>query len=162
MGYSLRLEGDVRGLMARLKKFENIDKAGISSALSEVVRSSTMERFKAQKDPDEKKWVPSIRAQSEGGVTLTQTAGLKNSIKSKSNASGFAVGTNKVYARTHQFGEPGRTIRAKTSKGLVFQVNGMWVRTKQVRLKIPARRYLGLSEDDVKEIKATLEQELEG
>lgn len=76
----------------------------------------------------------------------------------KSDASGFAVGTNVKYAATHQFGEPGRTIRARKKKALRFQVGGKWVTKKQVRITIPARPFLGLSEDDMQEMKATVEE----
>jgi len=159
--YSIRLDGDTRRLMKRLRQLADIDKKGINAAIAEAVRESTLERFRTQKDPDGKKWKQSIRAAQEGGVTLVETAGLKNSIKSKSDASGFAVGTNKIYAATHQLGAKNRriTIRAKTSKGLVFQVDGRWIRKKQVtvRINIPARPFLGLSDDDMQEIKGTLE-----
>ena len=86
-----------------------------------------------------------------------KTAQLRNSIHSYSDASGFAVGTNVKYAATHQFGEPGRTIRARRKKALRFQINGRWVSKKQVRVSIPARPFLGLSEDDMREMKATVE-----
>ncbi|WP_347499145.1 phage virion morphogenesis protein [Ruminiclostridium papyrosolvens] len=102
-----------------------------------------------------------MRAEQEGGVTLVVSAGLKNSIKSKSDASGFTVGTNKIYAATQQLGAKNRriTIRAKTSKGLVFQMEGRWIRKKQVnvRVNIPARPFLGLSDEDIEEIRGTLE-----
>ncbi len=61
-------------------------------------------------------------------------------------------------AATHQFGEPGRTIRARKKKALRFQVGGKWVTKKQVRITIPARPFLGLSEDDMQEMKATVEE----
>lgn len=161
MSSSIRLEGDVRGLMKRLHDFSDMNKAQITAALSEGVRTSTLERFQTEKGPDDKKWKPSARARQEGGKTLSKSAGMKNSIKTKSDASGFAVGTNKIYAATHQLGEPGRkiTIRAKTSKGLVFQIGDRWIRKKQVKVnvKIPARPFLGLSDDDLQEIKAALE-----
>jgi len=159
--YSIRLEGDVRKLMKKLRGLEDVDLRGASLTLAEVLRTSTRERFQQQKSPEGKPWKKSIRAIREGGATLTDSAGLKNSIKSTADSTGFAVGTNKVYARTHQFGEKGRkvTIRAKTSKGLIFQVGGRWIRKKQVtvNIKIPARPFLGISEEDMLEIKETIE-----
>ncbi|WP_261945375.1 phage virion morphogenesis protein [Paenibacillus melissococcoides] len=95
---------------------------------------------------------------------MTDSARLKNSIKSTADGSGFAVGTNVIYARTHQFGEKGRsvTIRAKTRRGLIFKIDGRWIRKRQVKvnIKIPARPYLGISEEDMLEIKGTLEDAL--
>ena len=43
-------------------------------------------------------------------------------------------------------------------KALRFQVGGKWVTKKQVRITIPARPFLGLSEDDMQEMKATVEE----
>lgn len=162
--YSIRLEGDVRKLIKRLKNLEGADIKGTGRALAESLRTSTRERFKTEKSPEGKPWKKSIRASQEGGTTLTDSAALKNSIKSSADNSGFAVGTNKIYARTHQFGEKGRkiTIKAKTSKGLVFKIGDSWIRKKQVsvNIKIPARPFLGISEDDMEEIKHTLEDVL--
>ena len=145
--YSIRLDGDTRAMLRRIRSFSEIDKQGINAALAEGARESTLERFKQSKGPDGRRWKTSIRA-----------AQLRNSIHDKSDASGFAVGTNVKYAATHQFGEPGRTIRARKKKALRFQVGGKWVTKKQVRITIPARPFLGLSEDDMQEMKATVEE----
>lgn len=159
--YSIRLDGDTRRLMKRLRQLTDVNRKGINASIAEAVRESTVERFRTEKGPDGKKWQQSIRAAQDGGITLVKSAGLKNSIKSVADASGFAVGTNKIYASTHQLGAKNRriTIRAKTSKGLVFQVDGKWIRKKQVTVKvnIPARPFLGLSDEDMQEIKGTLE-----
>ena len=155
--YSIRLEGDTQAMLRKIRSFSEIDKKSINAALAEGVRESTLERFKKSRDPSGKRWKTSIRAETEGGKTLIQSAQLRNSIKSKSDATGFAVGTNVKHAATHQFGEPGRTIRARRKKALRFRVGGKWVSKKQVRIRIPARPFLGLSDDDMQEIKATVE-----
>lgn len=158
--YSIRIEGDTRRLLRKTKKLSEIDRKRINLTLAEAVRDSTLNRFKTTKGPDGRKWPESIRATRESGVTLTDTARLKNSIKDIANESGFAVGTNTIYARTHQLGDSRTiTIRAKTPKGLVFQIDGHWYRKNKVTIhaKIPARPFLGLDEDDMKEIKGTLE-----
>ena len=140
--YSIRLDGDTRAMLRRIRSFSEIDKQGITAALAEGARESTLERFKQRKGPAGRRWKTSIR----------------NSIHAKSDTSGFALGTNVKYAATHQFGEPGRTIRARKKKALRFQVGGKWVTKKQVRITIPARPFLGLSEDDMQEMKATVEE----
>lgn len=155
--YSIRIEGDTRAMLRKIRSFSEIDKKSINAALAEGVRESTLERFKQSKDPDGKKWKTSIRASSENGKTLIQSSQLRNSINSVSDATGFAVGTNAKHAATHQFGEPGRTIRARKKKALRFMVDGKWVSKKQVRIRIPARPFLGLSDEDMREIKATVE-----
>lgn len=162
MGSSIKIEGDVSGLLGRMQEFVGLDKKRLNNTLSEVVRTSTVERFRHQRGPDGKRWRPSIRVATEGGVTLTKTTGLRNSIKSMADESGFAVGTNKIYAATHQLGEPGRTIRAKTAKGLRFKIGGRWIVRKQVRIKIPPRPFFGLDEADMQEIKHTVEDALGG
>lgn len=105
--YSIRLDGDTRAMLRRIRSFSEIDKQGINAALAEGARESTLERFKQSKGPDGRRWKTSIRAAQEGGKTLIQSAQLRNSIHAKSDTSGFALGTNVKYAATHQFGEPG-------------------------------------------------------
>ena len=65
---------------------------------------------------------------------------------------------NVKHAATHQFGDKGRTIRAKRAKNLRFQVGGQWISKKKVKVNIPARPFLGLSDEDMQEIKATTEE----
>lgn len=155
--YSIRLEGDTRAMLRKIRSFAEIDKKAINAALAESSRESTLERFKQSKGPSGKRWKTSIRALREGGKTLIQSSQLRNSIKSKSDVSGFAVGTNAKHAATHQFGEPGRTIRARKKKALRFYAGGRWISKKQVKVSIPARPFLGFSDDDMQEMKATIE-----
>lgn len=155
--YSIRLDGDTRALLRRMRRYSELDKKNLNAALAEGVRESTLERFKQSKDPTGRRWKTSIRAAAEGGKTLIQSSQLRNSIKSKSDATSFAVGTNVKHAATHQFGEPGRTIRARRKKALRFQVGGKWVSKREVKVSIPARPFLGLSDEDMQEIKGTVE-----
>lgn len=155
--YSIRLEGDTRSLLKKAKHLSALDVKNLNAALGEGERQSTLERFKQSRDPEGKKWQTSIRAAQEGGKTLIKSAQLRNSIKSKADASGFAVGTNVVHAATHQFGEKGRTIRATKAKSLRFQVGGRWVSKKKVTIRIPARPFLGFSDSDMQNIKDTIE-----
>lgn len=97
-----------------------------------------------------------IHRASSGGKTLTQTARLKNSIHAKAEEEGFAVGTNTIYAATHQFGAQ-RTIRAKSGGMLKFKVNGVWRQAKEVTINVPARPFLGMSDQDQQEIQGILE-----
>lgn len=158
----LRLQGDILALRRKLKRLTDVEINGANTALAEGLRTSTRQRFKVQKSPEGKAWKPSQRAMRTNGATLTQSAGLKNSIRSKVSATGFAVGTNKIYARAHQFGLPSQkiTIRAKTASGLVFKMNGRWIRKQEVTIRrsLPARPFMGLSEEDLLVIKETLEK----
>lgn len=157
---NLNVEGDVQRLMKRLGRIAGVDKAGINNAIAEGLRTSTIERFQAEKSPEGKKWKQSIRAREEGGKTLIKSAALRSSIRSEASAEGLAVGTNDIRAATHQFGDT-RIIKAKRKKALRFRVNGRWVSKKEVKVTIPARPFLGVSEEDEEEIKKLLSQALE-
>lgn len=158
---TVRLEGDAAGLLRQMEGLRDLDKAGLSETMAQIVRTSTVKRFERQRGPDDKPWQPSQRARAENGVTLTDTTHLRTGIRAKSSADGWAVGTNVEYAATHQYGAPGRTIRAKTSHGLRFRVGGRWITKQAVTVNIPARPFLGLSADDQDEIAATLRDYLE-
>lgn len=154
---SIRIDGDVEELLSKLRSMRNVDKAGVMNAIAEGLRTSTVERFSTEETPEGTKWKPSIRASKGGGKTLTKTTGLKTSIHAKADASGAAVGTNLVYAATHQFGDE-RTIRAKKGKYLKFQIGDRWVSVPSVSVRIPARPFLGISKQDEEGIKEILEE----
>lgn len=154
----VRIEGDIGPLKRMISNLSNLDKKGINRALAEALRTSTVERFEREKDPEDKKWIASIRASSESGKTLSKSGDLKNSIKDESSEAGVAIGTNSIYAATHQFGDEGRTIRAKDNKKpLRFKIGGNWKAAKVVTVDIPKREFLGISQDDMAEIRATIE-----
>lgn len=158
---SVKMEGDTEELLSKLKKISNTDTAGTIKAIAEGLRTSTVERFANEESPEGTKWKPSVRVSENGGKTLTKSAGLKTSIKSQSNNSGLAVGTNLEYAATHQYGAD-RTIHARKVKNLKFKVGGRWVSTPSVRVSIPARPFLGISKDDDAEIKEIVEEIVRG
>ncbi|MCP4162593.1 MAG: phage virion morphogenesis protein [Deltaproteobacteria bacterium] len=103
----------------------------LMEAAGETLVSSTLERFETETDPEGKKWKQSKRAEKEGGQTLTKTAVLKNSISYEASNDLVIYGTsNDIYAAIHQFG--GAAV-------------GM--------PEIVARAYIGISEEDIEEIK---------
>lgn len=150
------LTGDAGELLKRLDKMKNLDVRGALNSIAEGLRTSTVERFTDEKSPEGKSWKQSIRAKENGGKTLTQTTQLKTSIRSEVNNTGLAVGTNDIRAATHQFGDE-RTIRAKNKKHLSFQIGGRWVKVASVKVNIPARPFLGISDEDNQDIKDSLE-----
>lgn len=151
------IKGDTGRLIKKLRSFQNVNTKGVNTAIAEALRTSTIERFQTERSPENKKWKTSIRASEAGGKTLTQTSLLKNSIRAEANSSGLAVGTNDIRAATHQLGDT-RTIRASRKQFLSFQFNGHWVRKKEVKVVLPARPFLGLSEEDEKEIQTMLQE----
>ena len=149
----VRVEGDLGRFQDTIKNLSDIEMKELNQLLGEVVRTGTVERFENSEDPEGNSWRNSLRANSEGGKTLVQSAGLKNSISVRATPKGFAIGTNKKYAAIHQFGG---TIRAKSKKGLIFKINGKFVRKQEV--EIPARPFLGISDSDKKEVKSTMDE----
>lgn len=151
------LSGDTNELLKRLNRLGSLEKRGVLNSIAEGLRTSTVERFASEKAPDGSSWKPSIRATESGGKTLTKTTALKTSIHTEIDESGLAVGTNDIRAATLQFGDE-RTIRAKNGKYLTFQVGGQWRRATSVRVSIPPRPFLGISDEDRLDIKDALEE----
>lgn len=52
----LEVNGDTEKLMKQLKKLQHIDKKGISTAMAEALRESTVSRFEAEQTPDGGQW----------------------------------------------------------------------------------------------------------
>lgn len=152
----VKVKGDNRRLLRKLKHLSDVDVKGINRSLAEGIRTSTVARFRTEKDPEGKKWKSSIRAIEEGGKTLTKTSALKHSIRAKASSDGFAVGTNDIRAATLQFGDE-RVIRAKRGPVLRFKIGDKWISTKQVHIKIVSRPFLGISDEDRQEITKELE-----
>ena len=159
---NVSVSGDTNVLLKQLKAYEEIDAAGTMKAIAEGLRTSTMERFDKTISPEGKKWKTSIRASLTGGKTLVKSAILKTSIRAEADKSGLAVGTNNIYAATHQFGVSGRTIQPRKAKVLRFQIGGRWVSARTVTISIPARPFLGLSEEEDAEIKDMLNEMMGG
>ena len=154
------MEGELPELAEKLSRLSAIDKTGINNAIAEALRSGTIERFESEKSPEGAAWNKSIRASEKGGLTLTMTGQLKGSINARATEEGAEVGTNLVYAATHQFGTSGRVIRAKNKPYLAFEYHGRTIRKKQVTVNIPARPFLGISDEDRQEIKSLVEEAL--
>ena len=119
--------------------------------IADIMRTQTLERFEAETGPDGVRWKPSQRALEDGGLTLTDTGHLKQSITAASTATSAVVGTNLLYAAIHQFGG---SIRAKTQKALKtpFGPRGA--------VNMPARPFVGFGPADIAEIEAVLDNHL--
>ena len=134
------------------------DTQDMMDSIGEALVSSTLQRFQEEKDPDGKKWKPSARAAAKGGTTLSDTGRLQKSIEYAATSNRVMVGSNLPYARIHQLGG---TVRPKKGKFLKFKgLDGEDVFVREV--SIPARPYLGISDDDREEIMATMTDFLEG
>ena len=130
-----------------LKRYGDFAVKRVLRGIGQMVVTQTLERFDTQTSPEGKPWKPTQR----GGNILRDTSTLYNSIHYKVFGNALIVGTDEDYAVTHQFG---MEIKPKKPSGcLVFFVPGVGqVFAKKVR--IPARPYLGVNEEDKAEIKA--------
>ncbi len=149
---SIRVEIDPE-LLGRLRSLEEADTAATMAAVGEAIRTSTLERFDTGKDPEGRAWKKSIRAQQDGGKTLSKSRDLATSIHVESSAKGVEVGTNKEYAAIHQFGG---TIRAKNDGLLKFKIGDQWISKRSIEM--PARPYLGITDEDMQEIMHIIEE----
>lgn len=158
----IRIDGELEEFRNILRNLNNFDYRGLNAVIGETIRSGTKERFRREEDLEGNRWKKSIRAEMTGGQTLSKTAssGLKDSIEWEADDEGVAVGTNKEYARIHQ--EGGRfTIRAKSSKGLWFKIRDSWIRKREVTIDMPKREFLGVSDEDMDEIKAIIDEKIQ-
>lgn len=157
MNINVSLGGDVSELQNRFRELGTLKLYAANRSISEGLRTSTIERFRAGETPEQKKWVVSYRAEKTGGKTLVDTAFMRNSIHTVISEKEIAVGTNSIKAATHQFGEESRTIKARKKKYLTFNINGEWRRVEKVTISIPARPFFGISDEDMQDIQEIME-----
>lgn len=120
--------------------------------------AATRLRFRTQTSPDGQRWKPSLRAQLTGGRTLTKDGHLSGSVSSNAGKDFAEWGVNRIYAAIHQFGG---MIKAKAAGALKFRLpNGAFAVVKAVRM--PARPYLGVNDDDRADILDVFERRIGG
>ena len=115
-------------------------------------------------------WPPSMRAIRKGGKTLIDTARLKNSIVAQVIGDRtLRVGTNVAYAAAHQFGFSGtvtvpehiRMVRQAFGRRLPQPVAAR-VRQHSRRLRLPARPFVLVQDEDLVILRQMVEAHLEG
>ena len=150
-GVSINIRVDdaaVRAALDRLRRFA-ADPAPALKTAGEALITSTQERIRDEVSPDGARW-PALRpdyaeAKRSRGM-LIESGGLVGSFTRQVTGSRLVVGTNVHYAAIHQFGG---TIRPKGS-ALRFRIGRRWVFARKVT--IPARPFLGISDEDREEI----------
>lgn len=172
-----RIDG-LQGLGGALARMDALGAAPrpVWAAIGQYGETSTRLRFKHQRGPDGQAWKPSRRVIKHGGQTLQRTARLLRSITHRASNSGAEWGSNVVYARIHQLGAKidrlafSSTLRLRTGKGgaLLRQKDhaNLAVFAKKTHknavekrftmgahsITMPARPYLGVNEQDGREI----------
>lgn len=157
VGASIRIsaKGSAETQAALAAALQGLQKpAPMWDAIGLSLVTSTQRRFEEGRAPDGSPWPPSLRAKLTGGKTLIDSALLMQSITHVASDDGVAVGTNAVHAAVHQFGA---TIVPVAAGALKFQLpDGRYIMASKVT--IPARPFLGLDDDDEREIVATAEE----
>jgi phage gpG-like protein len=100
---------DLRGfeeIERRLEAISMFDQIELIEFMAEDVLSLSEEAFQKETDPvTGDTWIPSLRAEIEGGQTLTDKARLRRSLTYEIQPNGTAlIGSNAIYAGTHQDG----------------------------------------------------------
>lgn len=133
-----------RALLAKLD-----DLSPFFASVGEVLVGSTIDRFASETDPDGAKWAAHapatianrLKRHGNAPLTILRLSGhLAGSINYQASATRVEVGNNVVYGAIHQFG--GQAGRGH-------------------KVTIPARPYLGLSDDDREQIEETMDDYLD-
>lgn len=155
MPIDLRGVVDDRQIIGALNKLKFTTGRNLRPTMTQIGRAmvtSTRFRFRDQVGPDGVRWIPSRRAQREGGQTLRLTGRLQRSITYRAGLNDVAWGTNVDYAPALHFGRGGtEQVRPHTRR--VTVVFGRRLRTPTTafvsgftrRVNLPARPILGIS-----------------
>jgi phage virion morphogenesis protein len=130
----------------------SVDFSPVMAAIADKMRSNAVLNFEAESGPDGVRWKPSQRAIEDGGLTLTDSGQLRQSIVAANDATSAIAGTNLVYAAIHQFG--GR-IAARPGSALRTPVG------PRRSVTMPARPFLGFGDEDIAEFGQMLEDHLD-
>lgn len=129
--------------IAAIDGVEQLDNGEVLDALGRLFQQSTRNRIEVTKtSPDGETW----QKNNAGTSTLFQSGNLAASIDYQVGSAEVAIGSGLIYARIHQ---EGGEIKPKNADKLAFMVGNQLVFATKVT--IPARPYLGASEDDKRE-----------
>jgi len=159
MGVTLSLTLQDLGVERGLLNIERTgqDQSDLMRLIGAAMELSVSERFEKGEGPDGP-WLQSHAARERGRPTLVESARLRDSIVSDAGPNFTETGTNVHYGSSHQFGA---TIVPVNSKALQFRLpNGQFVTKGEVTL--PARPFLGFSDQDKEEISEITEDYFAG
>jgi phage virion morphogenesis protein len=128
------------------------DTTPVMDEIGGYLETRTSERFESGVGPGGVAWEKSFRARTEGGVTLSDSGRLGDSITRRASRDEAEVGTNVLYARIHQLGGK---IKPKRGEFLVFRVGGDLIFAREVTM--PKREFLGVDAEDEVEIGAIVQ-----
>ncbi len=146
---------DLKASMTRLAGAVE-DPTPVLKGVGELLRNSAADRFGAQAGPDGAPWAPlqdwykKTKTQNQDKI-LTLSGMLAKTLAFQVEGDEVLVGSGLEYAAIHQFGG---TIRPK--KGRALSVGGRSVS----KVTIPARPFLGVSEEDIGEVESLVSEYL--
>ncbi|WP_319519644.1 phage virion morphogenesis protein [uncultured Martelella sp.] len=117
--------------------------------------ASTVQRFITQTSPEGEAWQAvgaEYGADKRNTRILTESGRLRDSITHFAGPDYAQVGTNVIYARPHQ---EGAEIVPRNASHLYFRIGGRLIVADRVVL--PARPFLGISDEDETMIRHTIE-----
>jgi phage gpG-like protein len=135
---------DFGDVFRKLRPLTEFDEVELMSTIGRLGERQTARRIEEEKtSPDGAAWKPNLK----GTSILVDKGNLLYSIMSTASAAEAEWGSNWQFAHVHQ---SGMTITPKDKKALQFKFGNQFVTTKSVT--IPARPFVGLSEDNRQEI----------
>lgn len=164
---SIIVTGSVGPIISALDRIAAIGRnpRGVLEAVSAQVIKSTRRRMEAGTDPRGVRWdsyapLNPLYASEKVGPGILRgagytTSGLYRSITSYVDGNRLVWGSNLVYARIHQLGG---VIRPKNARALVFWMGGQ--KFERGSVTIPARPYLGFTDEDREALVGELEEYL--
>jgi len=154
MNITLELDQtEARAAIQRLIRL-GTDLTPLMQDIGEHLLNTTRERFREEQAPDGTPWAPLSnttrqRKTRNRNKILTEEGLLGSQIVYRATASSLEIGSNRVYAATHQFGAT-QGQYGSTSRGAPIPWGN-----------IPARPFLGISPEDETSIRNIVNDHLE-
>ena len=144
MVISVKVEGLNKIVDKAVGKLKNLQPFWTS--VGEYMKKRTITQcFEKEQSPDGTAWKP---IQREGKI-LSDTGELKKSVQYKADPYGVVIGSKLKYARIHQFGGK---IKVTPETRSALHYKGIHLRKTTQTISIPARPYLGVTQEDKKHI----------
>ncbi len=147
--FSLRFDADQAHVAAANIHAKAGDLSPLMDQIGALLEQSARDRIEdTNETPEGVAWPVSFRASLDGGKTLFESGRLAASLTHIAGRDSVEIGSNLIYAGTHQ---DGATIVPVSAGALGFMLpDGTYITTGKVT--IPARPYLGVSADDGEDI----------
>ncbi len=156
---------DDKAFQGAVQRLGGVIRSGMVRQIGMALLVTTEERFQSQTEPFGAKWAalnPAYAAIKRGTNILTASRALVKSLTMEVSGTRVMVGSNRIYARVHQFGG---TIRPKRANALVFRLGGVGPRggpgfVHARAVTIPARPYLGFGPADQRAVMDVVQGEI--